>query len=162
MQQFISDKELQEFKETILINYNKEDSPLMQILQESQSKFGCVPIEMQNLIGAYLRISPARINGVVSFYSMFSMEPSGKFVIGACMGTACYVKGGERLLDRFSEALDIKLGETTKDRTYTLAPTRCVGACSFAPVVMVNDDIHHKVSSDDVYKILDKYKKSAK
>ena len=162
MEQFISNQELEEFKNTILIKYNRFDQPLMQVLQESQDKFGCVPIEMQNVIAEYLHISPAKINGVVSFYSMFSMEPSGKNVIGVCMGTACYVKGGERLLNRVTDALDITLGETTEDRLFTLTPTRCVGDCSNAPVVMVNEDIHRKVTSDDIPNIINQYKKSAK
>lgn len=158
MKQIISDHDLKHFKENVLSKYKKEDSPLMQVLQESQSLYGCVPIEMQQLIGNHFRISTARINGVVSFYSMFSLEPHGKYSIGVCLGTACYVKGGERLLDRLQEKLEIKQGETTKDGLYTLAPTRCVGSCSNAPVIMVNENIHNKVTSDDIPKILKSYK----
>lgn len=158
MKQIISKKELKYFEDNILINYDKNNSPLMQVLQESQDRYGCVPIEMQELIGKYFRISTAKINGVVSFYSMFSMKPSGKFGIGICLGTACYVKGGERLLDRMQERLGIKQGETTEDGLYSLVPTRCVGSCSNAPVIMVNDNIHTKVTSDDIPKILDEYK----
>ena len=94
--------------------------------------------------------------GVVTFYSFFTMVPQGEFPISICMGTACYVKGGERLLDRVSEKINAKLGETSNDGLYTLAPTRCVGACSLAPVIMVDDDIYSKVTSDDIQKILDK------
>ena len=90
---------------------------------------------------------------------MFSMEPSGKNITGVCLGTACYVKGGERLLDRISEQLGISLGETTEDKQFTLAPTRCVGSCSLAPVIMVSEEIHANVSSDDVPKIIEKYAK---
>lgn len=158
MDRIISEKDLLVFKKDILSKYKKEDSPLMQVLQESQKAFGCVPIEMQQLISTYFRISTAKINGVVSFYSMFSMKPNGRYSIGTCLGTACYVKGGERLLDRLQERLEIQLGETTSDGLYTLAPTRCVGACSLAPVIMVNDDIHSKVTSDDIPKILSNYK----
>lgn len=158
MKRIISDHDLHNFKVNILSKYKKENSPLMQVLQESQSLYGCVPIEMQQLIGDHFNISTARINGVVSFYSMFSLEPSGKYSIGTCLGTACYVKGGERLLDRLQENLNIKQGETTSDGMYTLAPTRCVGACSNAPVIMVNEDIHSKVTSDDIKKILAQYK----
>lgn len=158
MKQHISKNDLHLFEENILSKYKKEDSPLMQVLQESQNIYGCVPIEVQEVIGKYFRISTAKINGVVSFYSMFSMEPSGINTVGVCLGTACYVKGGERLLDRVSEKLEIQLGETTKDGIYTLAPTRCVGACSSAPVIMVNDTIHEKVTSDDISNILENYK----
>ena len=156
MNKTINKKELNEFKEGVLVNFHKEDSPLMQVLQEAQNTFGYIPIEVQELIGTHLHISPARISGVVSFYSMFSMTPQGKDSIGVCMGTACYVKGGERLLDRVSEQIGAQLGETSSDGLYTLVPTRCVGACSLAPVIMVNDEIHSKVTSDDIRKILDK------
>ena len=155
MKERISEIELKNFEKTVLVNYKKEDSPLMQVLQEAQKVFGYIPIEVQELIGAYLHIPTAKINGVVSFYSMFSMTPQGKHTIGVCLGTACYVKGGERLLDRVSEKIGAKLGETSTDGRYTLAPTRCVGACSLAPVIMVNDDIHPKVTSDDIQRILD-------
>lgn len=158
MKQIITEKELHLFEKEILVNYDKKNSPLMQVLQESQKRYGCVPIEMQELIGKYFRISTAKINGVVSFYSMFSMKPSGKYSIGTCLGTACYVKGGERLLDRIVESLGIQLGETTSDGLYTLAPTRCVGSCSNAPVIMVNEDIHSKVTSEDIPGILSKYR----
>lgn len=158
MKKRISEMELNIFKDTVLINYKKEDSPLMQVLQEAQSAFGYVPIEVQELIGKHLHISLARINGVVSFYSMFSMVPQGKHSIGVCLGTACYVKGGERLLDRVSEKIGAELGETSKDGLYTLAPTRCVGACSLAPVIMTNEKIHSKVTSDDIHDIINELK----
>lgn len=160
MRQYITDQDLVKFKDTILTKYPKSNSSLMQVLQESQKQFGCVPIEMQKLIGSYMNISTAKINGVVSFYSMFSMEPNGKYSVGVCLGTACYIKGGERLLERFQEQLGIKLGETTEDELFSLVPTRCVGFCSKAPVVVVNEDIHEKVSSDDVPKIIKKCKEN--
>lgn len=158
MKQYITDQELNKFKETILIKYDKSQSSLMQILQESQKKYGCVPIEMQQLISKHMNISTAKINGVVSFYSMFSMEPNGKYSIGVCLGTACYIKGGERLLERYQDQLGIKQGETTEDELFSLVPTRCVGFCSKAPVVVTNDDIHHQVSSDDVLKNIQEYR----
>ncbi len=159
MKEHISKQDLHLFEENILTKYRKNDSPLMQVLQESQNLYGCVPIEVQEVIGKHFRISPAKINGVVSFYSMFTLEPNGKNTVGVCLGTACYVKGGERLLDRVSERLEINLGETTKDGMFTLAPTRCVGACSSAPVIMVNDNIHGKVTSDDIPNIIEQYNK---
>ena len=117
-----------------------------------------MPVEVQLLISKNFNYSTAKINGVVSFYSMFSLRPNGKVVVGVCTGTACYVKGAERLVDRMSERLGISQGETTEDGQFTLAPTRCVGACSSAPVIMVNNHIHEKVSSDDIEKIHTKYK----
>lgn len=158
MKQYISNEDLALFKQNVLPTHKKSQSSLMQILQESQHRFGCVPVEMQKLISEYLNISTANINGVVSFYSMFSMKPNGKYSIGVCLGTACYIKGGERLLERFQEQLNIKLGETTEDELHSLVPTRCVGFCSKAPVVMVNDVIHEKVTSDEIPKILKELK----
>ena len=158
MKTYISDLELNNFKDNVLSKYEKDTDQLMQILQESQKLFGCVPIEVQKLIGDTLHISLARINGVVTFYSMFSLKPLGKNIIGACTGTACYVKGAERIIDRISDLLGIKQGETTEDGMFTMAPTRCVGDCSHAPVVMINDTIHGNVSSDDVVKIINSYK----
>lgn len=158
MKSYISKEQLSTFERDVLSVYKNKDNPLMQILQESQTIFGCVPIEVQLLISKNFNYSTAKINGVVSFYSMFSLKPNGKNVVGVCTGTACYVKGAERLVDRMSERLGIKQGETTEDGEFTLAPTRCVGACSSAPVIMVNDTIHEKVSSDDIAKIYSQYK----
>ena len=161
MRQYITNQELDTFKKEVQTKYSKSDSSLMQILQESQKKYGCVPIEMQKMVGSYMNISTAKINGVVSFYSMFSMEPNGKYSIGVCLGTACYIKGGERLLERFQDQLGIKQGETTEDELFTLVPTRCVGFCSRAPVVVINDDIHDKVTSDDVPKFIKECRENA-
>ena len=157
MKSYVSQEQLNTFKNDVLARYKDKENPLMQILQESQSIFGCVPIEVQVLISNSFNYSTAKINGVVSFYSMFSLKPNGKNVIGICTGTACYVKGAERLVDRMSEQLGISQGETTKDGEFTLAPTRCVGACSKAPVVVVNDKTYEKVSSEDIPKIYKEY-----
>lgn len=160
MKTYVSEKDLIDFKENVLLAYQNETDPLIQVLQESQNRYGCVPLEMQKLIGTTLHISLAKIYGVVTFYSMFSLEPMGKNIIGTCMGTACYVKGAERLLNRVSELLGIKLGETTSDGLFTMAPTRCVGDCSHAPVIMINDQIYGNVTSEEVEKILNSYKKN--
>ena len=158
MEKQVTQKELDKFKNTVLVNYKKEDSPLMQVLQHAQTVFGYIPIEVQELIGSHLQISTAKINGVVSFYSMFSLEPQGKHSIGVCLGTACYVKGAQRLLDRVSEKINAALGETSENCDCTLIPTRCVGACSSAPVIVTDGKIHAKVTSDDIHDIIDKLK----
>ena len=134
-----------------------EKNPLMQVLQEAQSLFGCVPYELQQTISETLNESTAKINGVVTFYSMFSVKPMGKNILGVCTGTACYVKGSSRLVDRVSEYLNTPYGKTTDDGLFTLSDTRCVGACSMAPVIMVNEKIYGNVSSDDVSKIIEEY-----
>ncbi|MFK5883516.1 MAG: NAD(P)H-dependent oxidoreductase subunit E [Candidatus Izemoplasma sp.] len=154
---YVNEKQLELFKIDVIDKFRNEETPLMQILQESQKDFGCVPIEVQQLISDELNISTAKINGVVTFYSMFSLTPSGKHIIGVCTGTACYVKGAQRLVELVSDLLDTPYGETTKDKQFTLAPTRCVGDCSKAPVVMVDGKIYGNVTSDDIPKILAEY-----
>lgn len=120
--------------------------PLMPLLQEAQQIFGCVPIEVQKIISSELNESIAKINGVVTFYSQFSLEPKGKNSISICLGTACYVKGAQGVLDAFEDELKIKNGETTKDGEYTLEATRCIGACGLAPVFSVNERIYGRAN----------------
>lgn len=157
MEKYLTTKQINEFKSNVLSMYKNERNPLMQVLQEAQSSFGCVPYELQIVIGEELNESTAKINGVVTFYSMFSIKPMGKNILGVCTGTACYVKGASRLVDRVAEYLNTNYGETTKDGVFTLSDTRCVGACSMAPVIVVNEKINGNVSSDDVSKIIDEY-----
>lgn len=154
---YVSEKLLKEFKKEVIEKYRKSQSPLMQILQESQKRYGCVPVEVQEFISKEMNISTAKINGVVSFYSMFSIKPSGKHIVGVCMGTACYVKGAARLVERMEELLGIPYGGTTSDGLFTLAPTRCVGDCSKAPVIMVDNKIYGKVTSEDIPNIIAEY-----
>ncbi len=157
MKEYVNIKLRKEFKSSIIDKYRDNKSPLMQILQESQKQFGCVPVEIQQLISEELNISTAKIHGVVSFYSMFSLKPAGKHIIGICTGTACHVKGAQRLVDRVEKELGIKYGETTKDGLFTLAPTRCVGDCSKAAVVMVDDTMYGNETGESIIKILKSY-----
>jgi NADH:ubiquinone oxidoreductase subunit E len=115
--------------------------PLMPTLQEAQKIFGCIPLNVQKIIAKELNESVAKINGVVTFYSQFSLTPKGKNTISVCLGTACYVKGAQGLLDAFEDELGIKNGETTKDGEYTLEATRCIGACGLAPVFCINETV---------------------
>jgi len=157
MEKYLTTKQLEDFRTNVLPKYKMEKNPLMQVLQEAQSLFGCVPYELQQTISETLNESTAKINGVVTFYSMFSVKPMGKNILGVCTGTACYVKGSSRLVDRVSEYLNTPYGKTTDDGLFTLSDTRCVGACSMAPVIMVNEKIYGNVSSDDVTKIIEEY-----
>lgn len=158
MEEYVSYDQLRDFEENVIEFYRGKQSPLMQVLQESQKQFGCVPLEIQKLISEELNISTAKINGVVSFYTMFSLVPSGKHIVGVCTGTACHVKGAQRLVDRVSEILDTPYGETTKDGQFTLAHTRCVGDCAKGAVVMVNDKMYAGVTSDVIEGILADYR----
>ncbi|MBQ9032063.1 MAG: NAD(P)H-dependent oxidoreductase subunit E [Parasporobacterium sp.] len=134
--------------------YKDEETPLMMILSDIQNEYGYIPLEVQELVSAKTGISVADIYGVVTFYSFFSLTPKGKFVIGVCLGTACYVKGAQNIIDKFSEILNIKPGQTTKDGMFTLDALRCLGACGIAPAVSVNGKVYPKVQISEVPEII--------
>ncbi|MGS0972778.1 MAG: NADH-quinone oxidoreductase subunit NuoE family protein [Candidatus Izemoplasmataceae bacterium] len=152
------EKRLDQEKETLLYSalhkVKNSPGPLMPTLQEAQKIFGCVPIEVQKIISHELNESIAKINGVVTFYSQFSLKPKGKNSISVCLGTACYVKGSQGILDAFEDELKIKNGETTKDGKYTLEATRCIGACGLAPVFSVNERIYGRANVQKAKNIL--------
>lgn len=120
----------------------KKPGPLMPALQAAQRIFGCVPVEIQKIISKELDISVAQINGVVTFYAQFSTEPKGKNIVSVCLGTACYVRGSQDILNAISQELGIKAGETSEDGEFTLQATRCIGACGLAPVFTINEHVH--------------------
>ncbi|HHT66790.1 MAG TPA: NAD(P)H-dependent oxidoreductase subunit E [Erysipelotrichaceae bacterium] len=142
----------------IVERYKNEPTPLMMILEEIQRDFGYVPLEVQELVSELTGIPLSEIYGVVTFYSFFSMTPKGKYVIGVCLGTACYVKGSQLVCDKFSDLLNIKPGETTPDGLFTLDVLRCIGACAIAPAVSINGKAYPQVKVDDVKKIIDSYR----
>ena len=127
---------------------------LISCLHKAQSIFGYLPEEVQLLIADKLRLNLSDVYGVISFYSFFTTEPKGKYKVDICMGTACFVKGADKILQEFEEKLEIKDGETRKDMKFSLGGLRCVGACSLAPVVLVNDKVYANVKVDDVTEIL--------
>ena len=127
-------------------------------LEDIQKEYGYIPLEVQELISEKTGIPVAEIYGVVTFYSFFSLEPKGKYVIGVCLGTACYVKGSQQVLDKFSEILGIKAGETTADGLFTLDALRCIGACGIAPAITINGKVYPKVSVGDVPGIIKEYR----
>ncbi|HHU21572.1 MAG TPA: NAD(P)H-dependent oxidoreductase subunit E [Acholeplasma sp.] len=122
--------------------HKQKSGPLMPSLHDAQEIFGCIPLEVQKIISEELKISVSKINGVVTFYSRFSLEPKGKHVIGVCLGTACYVKGSQAVLDEICNTLQIKVGETTKDELFSVEATRCVGACGLAPVFTIDGKVY--------------------
>ena len=136
-----------------------DKTPLMMILSDIQKEFGYIPLEVQEIVSEKTGISVAEIYGVVTFYSFFSLNPKGKYVIGVCLGTACYVKGGQQIIDKFSELLGIKPGETTEDGLFTLSALRCIGACSIAPAVNINGKVYPKMTVDKVIKVVEEYRK---
>ncbi len=135
-----------------------EPGALMPVLQEAQNIFGYVPREVQQRIADGLGVTLAEVYGVATFYAQFSLEPKGQYVIGVCLGTACYVKGSQKVLDKLSEELRIPVGKTTPDGVFTLNATRCLGACGLAPVMMVNDEVYGRLTPDEVPGILSKYR----
>ncbi|MBQ5926992.1 MAG: NAD(P)H-dependent oxidoreductase subunit E [Clostridia bacterium] len=138
--------------------YVDEKTPLMMILNDIQKEYGYIPLEVQELVSERTGISVAEIYGVVTFYSFFSLKPKGKYVVGVCLGTACYVKGAQQVIDKFSELLGIKPGETTEDGLFTLDALRCIGACGIAPAVSINGKVYPKVSVSAIPQIVEEYK----
>lgn len=134
--------------------YKNERTPLMMILSDIQKEYGYVPLEVQELVSTLTGVPVSEIYGVVTFYSFFSLTPKGKYVIGVCLGTACYVKGAQLVVDKFAEILGIQAGETTKDGLFTLDVLRCVGACALAPAVSINGKIYPAVGVDQCAKIV--------
>ena len=137
--------------------YKNESTPLMMILSDIQKEYGYIPLEVQELVSEKTGISVAEIYGVVTFYSFFSLKPKGKNVIGCCLGTACYVKGAQQIIDKFSEILKIKPGETSEDGLFTLDALRCIGACGIAPAVQINGQVYPKMSVDKVAPLIEQY-----
>ena len=138
--------------------YADEKTPLMMILSDIQKEYGYIPLEVQELVSERTGIPVAEIYGVVTFYSFFSLTPKGKYVIGCCLGTACYVKGAQMVIDKFTDLLGIKAGETTADGLFTLDALRCIGACGIAPAVSINGKVYPKVSVDSVKGIIEEYR----
>ena len=129
-------------------------TPLMMILSAIQKEFGYIPMEVQEIISEETGIPVGEIYGVVTFYSFFSLKPKGKYVIGVCLGTACYVKGSKQIIEKFSEELGIQPGQTTADGMFSIDALRCLGSCGVAPAVKVNQKVHQKVKVSDVTKLI--------
>ena len=144
--------------ENILSKYNDDKDNLIQILNEVQEHYGYIPTKAQERISEYLSIPMAEVYGVVTFYSRFTLKPKGKYNISVCMGTACFVKGAEKILDTVKNTLNIKEGETTPDGKFSLEETRCIGACGLAPVFTVNDEVYGKATPDLMKKVIEEYR----
>ena len=143
----------------IVERYKNEPTPTMMILEDIQKEYGYIPLEVQELVSKLTGVPVSEIYGVVTFYSFFSMTPKGKYVIGVCLGTACYVKGGQLVCDKFGELLGIKPGQTTEDGLFTLDVLRCIGACAIAPAVSINGKIYPQCKVDNVKNIIEEYRK---
>lgn len=143
----------------IIKNYRENEGSVISILQDVESSFGYIPEEVVFRISEELDIPPARFYGVATFYAQFHLKPRGKNIITACCGTACHVKGSERLISGLEKELQLPKGEdTTEDRKFTLEKVNCVGACSIAPVVIINNEVHGKMTADKLVKEIKKLK----
>jgi len=131
--------------------------PLINVLHHAQEIFGYLPTEVQTYVSQRLNIPLSTVYGVVTFYNFFSTTPRGKFVVNVCLGTACYVRGADRVVDMFRESLNIDVGQTSDDKQFTLSTARCFGACGLAPAVMVNEDVYGNVDRKKVQEIIKKY-----
>ena len=141
----------------ILSKYEQDKSNLIQILNEVQEHYGYVPKMAQAEISKYLDMPMAEVYGVITFYSRFTLEPKGKYNVAVCLGTACFVKGSEKVLDKAKEMLGIDVGQTTADGKFSIEATRCIGACGLAPVFTVNDEVYGKATPELMEKVIKEY-----
>ena len=141
----------------VIAQHKGEQGALMPVLYEAKKTFGFISIDIQERISKGLDIPLSEIYGVASFYSTFSDKQKGENIIAVCLGTACYVKGSQKIIDKISKKLNIEVGDTTSDGKFSLVPARCVGACSLAPVVTINADVYGKAKLDDIDSILSNY-----
>lgn len=141
--------------EEICSRYGNDSGELINILHEVQKEVGYLPPDVQKAVAANLGIPVSKVYGVVTFYTFFTMVPKGKYPISVCMGTACYVRGAEKLLDELKRRLGIDVGETTPDGKFSLDCLRCVGACGLAPVVMIGEKVYGRLQASEIKKILD-------
>lgn len=142
---------------SICQKYDNQEGELINVLHNVQEKLGYLPAEVQELIAQELNMSVAKVYGVVTFYSFFTMLPKGKHPISICMGTACYVRGAEQVLNEFKRQLKVEVGQTSTDGKFSLSCLRCVGACGLAPVVMVGEKVYGRVSPQQVKQIIAEY-----
>lgn len=151
--------EKDKFLEELCNKYQSQKDNLIQMLNEVQEHYGYVPMSAQKELSDFLKVPMAEIYGVVTFYSRFSLKPKGKYNIAVCLGTACYVKGSQKIMDRLKERLKIEAGETTKDGKFSIEETRCVGACGLAPVFTVNGEVYGKATVQKLDQVIEELNK---
>lgn len=152
----LSEEKILRIKEICAEN-NNDPNELIHVLHAIQHTFGYLPAEVQEVVAHCLHVSTAHVYGVVTFYSYFSMIPKGRFPISICTGTACYVRGAEKVLEEFKKQLGIGVGQTSEDGKFSLNCLRCVGACGLAPVILVGEKVYGRVAPDGVKAILDAF-----
>ena len=141
----------------VIEEYREREGSLIQILHLAQGIYGYLPLQVQQFIAERLEKPLSEVSGVITFYSLFSTEPKGENTIRVCLGTACYVRGGKKIIDRLREILGVEVGGTTKDGKFTLEVMRCIGACGLAPAMTINDKVYKQVNPDKLRNIISKY-----
>ena len=137
--------------------FNTDKENLIMILQAIQREYNYLPRAALTYLSVKIGVPISKLYEVATFYSTFSLKPRGRNIISICLGTACHVRGGEKVREKLQETLEIGDGETTSDQRFTLESVRCIGCCSLGPVMKVNEDMHGRIASDEVEKILDQY-----
>ena len=149
---------VQELKDYIAA-MKEAPGPLMPIMQKAQELFGCLSFEVQEIIANEMNIPMSDIYGVATFYAQFNLEPKGRHIIGVCLGTACYVKNSQHILEALEKTLGISEGKTTEDGMFSLDATRCLGCCGLAPVMMIDDRVYGRLTPDDIPGIIENFRK---
>lgn len=152
-----ADIDFRELDDIIENDYGNDKENLIMILQAIQRKYNYLPRSALTYLSTKIGIPYSKIYGVATFYATFSLEPRGRNIISLCTGTACHVRGAERIKEQISEQIHISDGQTTEDGRYTLETVRCIGCCSLGPVVKVNEDLHGRIATDEIEKVLDQY-----
>jgi NADH:ubiquinone oxidoreductase subunit E len=153
----LTEEEKLKHLDNIMEDFQKSENNLIQILHITQSIWGYLPINVLKHISKEMKIPLSKITGVVSFYSFFSTQPKGEHTIQVCLGTACYVRGGKKILDKIKDVLNIEIGGTTEDRKFSLTVARCIGACGLAPAITIDGEVLKQVNSNKLNEIIAKY-----
>ncbi len=141
----------------MIAQYKGKEGSLIQALHTAQKIYGHLPLEVQRVVAEELEVPLATVSGVVTFYSFFSTQPQGEHTIRVCLGTACYVRGGKRIVDKLREILNVNVGDTTEDRKFTFEIARCIGACGLAPAMTIDGEVYKQVNPDKLETILARY-----
>lgn len=152
--QSMTEEEKFKLLETVISDYERKESNIIQILHMAQAIFGYLPAEVQQFIAAQMDLSLSKVNSVLTFYSFFSTKPKGKYTVSICLGTACYVRGGKDVLNKLKDVLGIDVGVTTQDKMFSLQVMRCIGACGLAPAMTINNKVYKQVNPNKIQRIL--------
>lgn len=154
---FVDTPEQAKKLEEVIASANGDKSRLMAVMQDAQAIYGYLPYEVQCKIAEGLDVPVEKVYGVATFYAQFALSPKGKYNVSVCLGTACYVKGAQQVLDKICETLGVEAGECSEDGKFSIEACRCIGACGLAPVMTVNDDVYGRLTADMIPGILAKY-----